>query len=204
MPQSALSETGDSSVIRRAAAGDPAARDELFRRFDGRLHQIAHQMLRRNPRLARWEQTDDLRQMACVRLHQSLSDANPRNTREFFGLAVVQIRRLLIDLARHHFGPHGDGAHRDERSLRLEVQTDQPNAEQDILEAWTTLHKAIDQLPELEREVFGVVWYGGVTQREAAELLEVSERTVLRRIHRARLLLAERLKDVATDLGRSL
>jgi RNA polymerase sigma-70 factor (ECF subfamily) len=55
---------------------------------------------------------------------------------------------------------------------------------------------AIEGLPELEREVFGLVRIQGLTQAEAATVAGVSERTVQRRLNRARLLLAERLDDL--------
>src|SRR2546421_625773 len=56
--------------------------------------------------------------------------------------------------------------------------------------------EAIDNLPEDEREVFGVVRLQGLTHVEAAEVLDVSVKTVQRRVNRASLLLAEELDDL--------
>jgi RNA polymerase sigma-70 factor (ECF subfamily) len=58
---------------------------------------------------------------------------------------------------------------------------------------------AIDGLPEDEREVFDLVGIQGLTHAEAAGLVGVSEKTVQRRLNRARLLLAERLADLRPD-----
>ena len=55
---------------------------------------------------------------------------------------------------------------------------------------------AIDKLPDEEREVFGLVRLQGLTNTEAAEVLDVSTKTVQRRLNRARLLLAEELDDL--------
>jgi RNA polymerase sigma-70 factor (ECF subfamily) len=55
---------------------------------------------------------------------------------------------------------------------------------------------AIDGLPEDEREVFDLVGIQGLTYAEAAAVVEVSAKTVQRRLNRARLLLAERLADL--------
>ena len=52
--------------------------------------------------------------------------------------------------------------------------------------------RAIEGLPEDEREVFELVRIQGLTHAEAAEVLGVSVKTVQRRLNRARLLLAER------------
>ncbi len=42
-------------------------------------------------------------------------------------------------------------------------------------------------MDETLREVFGLIWYHGLTQREAAAVLDVSERTVRGRWQEARL-----------------
>jgi DNA-directed RNA polymerase specialized sigma24 family protein len=55
---------------------------------------------------------------------------------------------------------------------------------------------AIDRLPEDEREVFGLVRLQGLTKAEAAKVLDVSTKTVQRRLNRARILLAEELDDL--------
>ena len=44
--------------------------------------------------------------------------------------------------------------------------------------------EAIEELPEDEREVFGLVRIQGLTQAEAAEILGVSGKTVQRRLNR--------------------
>ena len=55
---------------------------------------------------------------------------------------------------------------------------------------------AIEDLPEDEREVFDLVGIQGLTHTEAAVVVGVSERTMQRRLNRARLLLAEQLADL--------
>src|SRR5262249_20661161 len=56
--------------------------------------------------------------------------------------------------------------------------------------------EAIEGLPEDEREVFDLVGIQGLTHAEAAAVVGVGEKTVQRRLNRARLLLAERLADL--------
>jgi RNA polymerase sigma factor (sigma-70 family) len=56
--------------------------------------------------------------------------------------------------------------------------------------------RAIEELPEDEREVFDLVRIQGMTQVEAAELLAVSNKTVQRRLNRALLILSETLDDL--------
>jgi hypothetical protein len=55
---------------------------------------------------------------------------------------------------------------------------------------------AIESLPEEEREVSELVGIQRLTQAEAAGVIGASEKTVQRRLNRARLLLAEQLADL--------
>src|SRR4051794_23130597 len=98
-------------LLGRLRAGDGAARDQLLGVACRRLGPPAPQMVRNFPGVARWEGTDDVLQNATLRLCRALKDATPESPRSFLNLAAVQIRRELIDLARHHYGPHGMGAH---------------------------------------------------------------------------------------------
>ena len=61
--------------------------------------------------------------------------------------------------------------------------------------------RAIDELPEDEREVFDLVRIQGMTQAEAAQVLDVSTVTVKRRLNRGLQLLAERLADLRPGEG---
>jgi RNA polymerase sigma-70 factor (ECF subfamily) len=56
--------------------------------------------------------------------------------------------------------------------------------------------RAIDELPEEEREVFDLVRIQGMTQTEVAQVLGVSVVTVKRRLSRGLRLLAEQLADL--------
>jgi RNA polymerase sigma-70 factor (ECF subfamily) len=91
-------------------AGDRQARNELLAHAGERLQHLTRKMLRRFPRLRRWEQTDDVVQDATLRLHRSLADVYPESARHFYNLAALQIRRALLDLSKHHFGPLGQAA----------------------------------------------------------------------------------------------
>jgi RNA polymerase sigma-70 factor (ECF subfamily) len=201
MPQLPGSTTQLQGLLDQAAKGHAPAYDELVNRAAERLLKLTGKMLRNYPHLKRWEQTDDVFQNAVIRLHRSLSEVKPDTVQKFFGLATTQIRRTLIDLARHHFCPEGIGARhvsdggRSESEAGGHVQqaTDRGEAP-DCLAAWINFHEAIEALPEEEREVFQLVWYGGMTQREAAEVLEVSERTVIRRMNRARILVNQTMQ----------
>src|SRR5205807_20356 len=106
--------------------------------------------------------------------------------RAFFGRAAEHLRRELIDLARHFYGPHGLGRH---CGGSLGVQESQgPNREPAApadsaadLERWCAFHEGVERLPTEEREVVGLIFYHDWTQKEVAGLFQVDERTVRRR-----------------------
>jgi RNA polymerase sigma-70 factor (ECF subfamily) len=181
------------------AAALAAARAEVVNHACQRLEALARRMLRRYPRLRRWEQTEDVLQNAMLRLHRSLAEVKPDSPRRFYGLAATQIRRELIDLARHHYGPEGAaGKHQTDdagtRGNRVANEVD-PAGEPWTLQEWTDLHEKVRSLPEAEREVFDLLWYEGLTQSQAASLLSVTERTVKNRWRSAKLALQQLLHD---------
>lgn len=160
-----------------------------------RLLRLTRVMLRGFDRLRRWEQTDDVFQSAMIRFCRALEDVRPVSTREFFALAAVQIRRTLIDLARHHFGPEGAAAHHfsdpvGDRLRRHETDV-VVDARPESLLAWTEFHNAVERLPDELREPFQLRWYAGVPQSEAAQLLGVSVSTIQRRWYMAQIRLFE-------------
>lgn len=182
----------------------PNSFDDLIQYAGNRLRSLARKMLARYPHVRRWEETDDVMQAALLRLHRSLSEVRPDSKRAFFGLAATQMRRTLIDLARHYYGSYGHGKNyqsvagngqqsTDGDALDVAAARNNQCDEPDSLQRWTEFHEAIDQLPDEEREAISLVWYGGMLQKEVAELLDVSERTVIRRMNRAKLCLSELL-----------
>ena len=189
------------SMLDLLAHGDSAARDAIIAHVCDRLRGLTRKMLHDDyARLHRWEQTDDVLQNALLRLHRSLAQVKPISAEQFYGLAATQIRRELIDLARHHFGPRGVSAkHQTDRSTgerrdSLDGHASPAFEPQDI-DGWTRFHEEVERLPADERRVFDLVWYQGITQPEAAEILGVSLKTVKRRWQSARILLRERLAE---------
>ena len=173
-------------LLPRAVAGDEAAVDALLRHCSERLTLLTRRMLGDFQRVRRWAETDDVLQNAMVRLVGALRSVKPLTPREFLGLATLQIRRELLDLARHYYGPEGIGANHDSRgNTDSAVDKSDVRHEPSSLAQWTELHEQIGALPDEEREVVGLLFYQGLSQAETAEMLNLSVRTVQRRWHDA-------------------
>ena len=151
----------------------------------------AHQMLRRQfPHVGRWEETDDVLQRAMLRLYQSLEAVTLQSGQHFHNLAATQIRRELIELARHYYGPQGQGTKHETDHASDGAEGRRPpkhdpadwSAEPSSLAEWAELHRRVEQLPPAEREVVELRWYQGLTPAGATEVLGVTDRTVRRRL----------------------
>lgn len=185
----------------RMQAGDLSAREELLQHYSGRLRQLARRMLKGFPGLRRWEETDDVYQNAMIRLLRALREVTPASPRHFLSLAATQLRRELIDLARHYHGPEGPGAHHASRPGNDDSDHPLPPAHERLddtheptrVAAWSEFHERIAALPDEEREVFDLLWYHGLAQAEAAALAGVTVRTIKRRWQSARLRLRQAL-----------
>jgi RNA polymerase sigma-70 factor (ECF subfamily) len=190
------------ACIDRLRSGDVLAREELLTTALDRLTRLTRKMLRDYPGVHRWEQTDDVLQNAALRLSRALREVQPPTVADFFRLAAVQIRRELIDLARRCAGPEGLGAHHASiagaGTGREGLAAAGPNPadttrDPDRLAAWTDFHRQVESLPVEERDAFDLLFYQGLSQAEAATVLDVSERTIKRRWQAARLRLVQAL-----------
>jgi RNA polymerase sigma-70 factor (ECF subfamily) len=197
MPSSDV--TPIQSCLDRLRAGDLSARNDLLQVSRERVLLMTRKMMSRYRGVRRWEESDDVVQNALVRLLRTLEKVPLESSRDYLALAAVHIRRELIDLARHYFGPKGLGANHASpdpvnRGVAAEAacapKADDPAAQV----AWHELHEQIAALPEEEREAVDLLWYHGMSQHEAAALLDVSVRTVRRRWQAARMRLAGTLR----------
>ncbi|SRR6056297_20273 len=183
--------------------GDTAVRGELLNLTQDRLLRLTAKMKQDFRGVGRWEQTEDVFQNASMRLYQAMSSTKIQDTRHFFRLAALQIRRELIDMCRHYRGPQGQGANHATQPRDADGQQERGMAfdpgdgtgDPAELQAWSDFHECVDQLPDREREVFELLWYHEMKQDEVAELLGLSTRSIKRLWRAARLMLHERLND---------
>lgn len=157
--------------VARWAEGDRDAADEIIRAAAARLERLARKMLRSFPAARALADTVEVAQLGSIRLLSALRDVRPASTRDFFGLASLQMRRELLDLAARASARRAAGLH----------QAPEPaGPTDDSLELWCGFHEAVEKLPAEEREVVGLVFYHGWAQAQVAEVMGVSDRQVRR------------------------
>jgi RNA polymerase sigma-70 factor (ECF subfamily) len=201
VPHDQTQSTRIQPLVERLMAGDMSARDELIEATCDRLLRLTRSIKHGYGAVGRWEQTEDVFQRAVMRLYQSLAEVPLVDARHFLRLAALQIRRELTDLARHYAGPQGMGAHYRTQLHPGGETTAAPPAYEGAavtddpvgLAQWNEFHQAIQQLPDEQRETVELLFYHGLGQQQAADLMGISVRTVKRHWREARLALHDLL-----------
>ncbi len=180
-----------------ALAGDAPAEPiirELLGRSVLRLERLCANLLHRHyPRLTRPPMNMESAEMVgevVEGLLKAMNTVRPQTVRQFFALVNQHMRWQLNDLARRL----------DKQpafvELREEFLVAPASSGSGITPDGRRMLSAIDNLPEDAREAFELVRFQGLTQVEVAEVLNVSTKTVQRRLNRASLILTRELKHL--------
>ncbi|HEX6722145.1 MAG TPA: ECF-type sigma factor [Burkholderiaceae bacterium] len=172
-------------LLARVGAGDRAARDALFAAVYPELKRLAHARLHGGGRNTVLD-TTALVHESYLRLVQT-GALGFDDRRAFFGYASRVMRSVIVDSARARLAERRGGQ---AEKLTLETEPAQGVAQHDehILE----VHAALEQLEQADVRAAQMVemrYFGGYTDREIADTLDVTERTVQRDWEKARMLL---------------
>lgn len=164
-----------TQLLARWNEGDESALEQLMPLVYDELHRLACNYLRKERR----EHT--LQPTALVNeLYLKLSDqqrTNWCNREQFFGVAAQLMRRVLVDYARAHYTSKRGGDRFCVSLGKIGVFGEQPEA--DLL----ALHEALDRLEELDPSLVRLVelrFFGGLTIKETAEVMQTSHATIER------------------------
>jgi RNA polymerase sigma factor (TIGR02999 family) len=155
--------------------GDQSALEDLAPLVHEELRRLAHHYMR-GERRGHTLQTSALINEAYIRLID-WKDARWQNRAHFFAVSAQLMRRILVDFARDkQYLKRGGGA--------LQVSLGEAAAFTDCQSAdLVALDEALIALAEVDRRKSQVVemrFFGGLSVKEVAEVLNVSEETVMR------------------------
>lgn len=165
----------------------PESFELLLQYSSDRLRTLAHRLFFGENFLHRWAETDDILQNAVMDLCTTLRRETPTTKTGFFALASGIIRHRILDMARALRSQNADALYHhhttaptlDSDAPRLwEGMTDSP------ADTTLRLQEAIDALPDREKKVIELCYFGGIDTKTAAETLGISERR-LREIRRS-------------------
>jgi len=155
--------------------GNQAALEKLMPLVYEELHRLAHYYMG-NERRGHTLQTSGLVNEAYLRLIDQ-NRVHWQNRSHFFGIAAQMMRRILVDYARSRScAKHGGGDHR----VSLDdVQTFSPERPDDVVALDEAL-KRFAALDPRKSQIVELRFFGGLSIEETADVLGVSEGTVMR------------------------
>ncbi len=191
------STTADlARLLEQLRRGEDAARRAILERCYHRLVQIAGKIYHEDfPRLRGRHDLESVVSQLWIRLAGALEATQPRSVQGFFGLVFVNVRQILLDLARkdRRYDARRRNGTLDPNETEALSAFDRPDTTHDPirLAMLTEVHHQVEALPDEQRQVFDLCYYGGYSQAEIAQILEMHPRRVSRLWHAATARLAE-------------
>jgi RNA polymerase sigma factor (TIGR02999 family) len=171
-------------LLARLSEGDRVARDALFAAAYAELRRLAHARLHGGGRNTVLD-TTALVHESYLRLVQT-GELTFDDRRAFFGYAARVMRSVIVDSARARLAQRRGGD-----ALAVTLSTDLAHSlahEEGIVE----VHHALQELEKADPRAAQMVelrYFGGYSDKEIAQTLDVTERTVQRDWDKARMLL---------------
>jgi RNA polymerase sigma factor (TIGR02999 family) len=162
-----------SQLLQRWNEGDQGALDQLTPLVYDELRRMARRYMKQQP-AGHTLQTTALIHEAYLRL-VGQQEKQWENRAHFFAVAAQAMRHILVDYARaRKMAKRGGGAYQVSLDEALVIG---PEGGDDLV----ALNDALDALAKLDRRQSQVVelrFFGGLTEEEISEVLNVSTRTV--------------------------
>jgi len=155
--------------------GDQSALEKLVPLVESELHRLAHHYMGRE-RPGHTLQTSALVNEAYIRLID-WKNVRWQNRAHFFAVSAQLMRRILVDFARdRNYLKRGGGA----LQVSLAEAESLPLERNDDLVALDDALAKLSQFDDRKGRVVELRFFGGLSVKEVAEVLKVSEETVMR------------------------
>lgn len=148
------------------------------------------------------EDAEDVMQDALMKTYQYVSRIHdPDAFRTWLYRTVrnacLMKRRRRIDEPAHHVSIEQGGLSDDGEPQAVAVEAKARPADQQLMDAWigARLRKALTALPPAYRAIVVMREIEGLSTREVAGILRISEANVKTRLHRARVMMRQQLGD---------
>jgi RNA polymerase sigma-70 factor (ECF subfamily) len=191
-----LSDLSDATLVERAQGGETAAFDVLAERYAEKVHRLTYRVLRNE------EDAEDALQEAFLSAYRNLGRFEGKSTVSTW-LYRVAMNAALMRLRKRREGMVSLEQPRDREESQVTLQLADwgrgPIEETLNDELREALQAAVDSLPEDLAQVFLLREVEGMSNAEAAEILELTVPAVKSRLHRARLALRDYLNRFFAD-----
>jgi RNA polymerase sigma factor (TIGR02999 family) len=164
-----------TEILRSWGGGETEAADQLLPLVYEELRRLARSYMRRE-RPGQTMSPTVLVHETYLRLAEQ-KRVDWQNRSHFYGIAAKMMRRILIDHARARATGKRGGA-----ALRLSLDQIEVSPEQDATDL-IALDEALNKLAafdERKARVVELLYFGGLKHEEAAQVLDVNEKTIRR------------------------
>jgi RNA polymerase sigma-70 factor, ECF subfamily len=183
-------ESGDDCLLRRHAAGEREALEELFRRYRGPAYRVAYRLLGNEADAL------DAVQEGFVKALTHLGSFQGRSSFKTWLLRVIS--NAALDLGRQRGRREAmslDAAEVRDADLSFLMVPDESAAQIDRAELRHLLDQALLTLSDPQRQTFVLHAEAGLSYREVAAVMDISIGTVMSRLYYAR----QKLKTYLTQ-----
>lgn len=169
-------EDSDALLAARLAAGDEVALTEVFDRFAPDVYRAALVVLRNDAA------AQDIVQDVFVELWRHPGRYDPA-LGTFSGYLILIARRRAVDMVRSEVRRVA----RQERSGREATAESSPSPSEEVIASHVAaaVRAAVRRLPDNQRRIIELAYFSGLTYRQAAEVVGVSEGTAKSRVRMA-------------------
>ena len=194
-----VEETSDIQLLREASAGEEAAFVALYRRWQRRIYGFSLRMTGSAPT------AEDVTQEVFLTLMNGASRFDPA-LGSFSSYAYGIARNLVLRRMTREpeFAPVNQTLEDDTRQLpQALIMPFDPLGDLARRETIAALHRAIGTLPFRYREVVVCCELQELSYADAARVIGCPEGTIRSRLHRARILLLDKLREKAGEDSRA-
>jgi len=178
-----------TSLLKAAAGGDRHAADQAFALLYADLQRLAHSRMNRSGNVTMLD-TTALVHESWLRF-QRAGDAVFADQQHFMGYAARVMHSVVVDFVRARRAQRAGG---DVQFVTLNTAIGDSATRHD--DEILRVHEAMEHLGAADQRLHDVVelrYFGGLSEAEIAAILGVTERTVQRDWHKARLFLSSAL-----------
>jgi RNA polymerase sigma-70 factor (family 1) len=183
---SELPKTNDEMLVLRLRKNDMAAFDTLFKKYNKQLFNFSWSLLKSG------EDSEEIVQEVFCRIWEKRNDIDSSKSFKSFLFKIsynLIIDQLRLKLQDQHYRKYIEDYFQT-NAFRIEDKTDYNTIKKEI-------DSAVDELPGKRKQIFQLSRVTGLSNKEIAEKLDISPKTVENQITLA-------LKHIKTKLGKDI
>ena len=165
----------DRKLVERFKKGEQQAFNELVRKYQQQIYQVAHRLLKSH------QEAEDLSQEVFIKVYHRIRDF--RGESSFF----TWIYRIAVNLSLNALRKRKIRQTLSMENVGFSIASKEPGADQQMIKE-EIMHKvaqAIDRLPHKQKMVFTLRYHQGLPHAEIARILNRDEGTVRANYHQA-------------------